>query len=223
MPNIVLWIFTFIFAVLGILNGRHFSSIFFFIAAIICMPLPFIKKALSFLSDTQIISILLSIVIVFCGIGFYPALTENKVLDADSQSSQIIINEVATYSNTSSTTSESNLYASSTSTSKSTSLSTSKAQISKVPLEIEIVSLSSPISRGNTATLEIKGAPNTSYSIAVYYSNNKSTAKGLEEKTSDNEGLASWSWKVGARTKEGTHKIIISSNGKEKEIEFTVN
>jgi hypothetical protein len=67
--------------------------------------------------------------------------------------------------------------------------------------DIRLISLTSPVSRNETATLEIKGEPNTEYAITVYYSSGPSSAAGLESKYSDGEGYVSWSWRVGGKTK----------------------
>lgn len=77
------------------------------------------------------------------------------------------------------------------------------------------------VSAGETATLTIKGKPNTQYSIDVYYSSGASKAAGLENKTSDSDGNVTWTWEVGAKTKPGEHKIVISGDGDKIETSFT--
>lgn len=86
--------------------------------------------------------------------------------------------------------------------------------------QIELVSVTSPIGRNETATLTIKGKPNTTYSISVFYSDSASTADGLENKTSDANGNVTWKWKVGGRTNPGTHKITISGGGQTLDTQF---
>ena len=81
--------------------------------------------------------------------------------------------------------------------------------------------VSSPVGRNETATLVAIGKPNTEYSISVYYSSGASTAKGLEPQQSDSSGNVSWSWKVGAKTKAGSHRIVISGGGEKIETTFT--
>ncbi len=88
--------------------------------------------------------------------------------------------------------------------------------------DIRLISITSPVSRNNTATLEIKGEPNTEYAITVYYSSGPSSAAGLESKYSDGEGYVSWSWRVGGKTKDGEYRIIVSGGGKSLETEFAV-
>lgn len=87
---------------------------------------------------------------------------------------------------------------------------------------ITVTELTSPVGRNETATISIKGKPDTEYTIKVYYSTTASKANGLEKKTSDVEGLVSWSWKVGGSTNPGTFKIVITGGGEKLETEFTV-
>ncbi len=75
---------------------------------------------------------------------------------------------------------------------------------------ISLKSITSPISSNNTATLTIVGKPNTEYDIKVIYTTTESKAKGLENKISDENGIASWSWKIGASVKSGYYKITVS-------------
>lgn len=76
--------------------------------------------------------------------------------------------------------------------------------------DINLVSLTSPVSRGNNATISIKGLPNTAYDIDVMYSSGASKASGLEDKTSDSEGNVSWTFKVSSNVKVGTYEVKIT-------------
>ena len=84
---------------------------------------------------------------------------------------------------------------------------------SREPTGISLDYLTTPIKINAKATVRIKGKPDTEYKISVFYSSAASTAKGLEAKISDGDGIVSWTWKVGARTKEGDFKIVISGGG----------
>lgn len=70
------------------------------------------------------------------------------------------------------------------------------------------------------AELTIQGKPNTTYRISVFYSTKRSEAAGLEDQTSDESGLLTWIWKVGARTKAGSHTIEIAGGGEKIETSF---
>lgn len=76
--------------------------------------------------------------------------------------------------------------------------------------EIELQSFTESVSKGQNATIKIKGNPNTNYSITVIYSTSPSKAKGLENKMSDENGYVSWTFKVGTNTKPGTYPVTIS-------------
>lgn len=77
------------------------------------------------------------------------------------------------------------------------------------------------VRNNNTATLSIQGKPNTEYRITVYYLSGPSKANGLNATKSDKKGKVTWSWKVGARTSEGEHRIVISGGGEKIETSFT--
>ena len=75
---------------------------------------------------------------------------------------------------------------------------------------INLVGLTSPVSRGSDVTVSIKGLPNTTYDIDVIYSSGESKATGLEDKTSDSEGNVSWTFKVSSNVKPGTYEVKIT-------------
>lgn len=89
----------------------------------------------------------------------------------------------------------------SSNTSSSNSITTSN---------INLLSLTTPVSRGSNATVSIKGFPNTTYDIDVIYSSGASKASGLEDKTSDSEGNVSWTFKVSSNVKTGTYDVKIT-------------
>ena len=88
--------------------------------------------------------------------------------------------------------------------------SSSNSSSSAAASNINLVSLTSPISRGSDVTVSIKGLPNTTYDIDVIYSSGESKASGLEDKTSDSEGKVSWTFKVSSNVKPGTYEVKIT-------------
>ncbi len=86
---------------------------------------------------------------------------------------------------------------------------------------LQLVSVTSPVGRNDTATLTAIGKPYTEYSISVYYATTASSAAGLEDKTSDESGNISWSWKIGSRTNSGDHRIVVTGGGEQMETYFT--
>lgn len=66
------------------------------------------------------------------------------------------------------------------------------------------------VTRGSTATVGARSAPNVGCDITVIYKSGASTAAGLYPKTTDGNGNVSWSWKVGTRTTPGSWPVIIT-------------
>lgn len=93
-------------------------------------------------------------------------------------------------------------------------------------LSLQIVSVTSPVSSGGTATLIAQTLPGADCSITVYYKSGPSSASGLDPKPADNSGKVSWTWKVGASTTPGSWRIVVNaiSGGKtvSQETYFTV-
>ncbi len=88
---------------------------------------------------------------------------------------------------------------------------------------INLVGLTSPISRGSDVTVSIKGLPNTTYDIDVIYSSGPSKASGLEDKISDSEGNVSWTFKVSSNVKPGTYEVKISDGKDSASYSLEVN
>lgn len=72
--------------------------------------------------------------------------------------------------------------------------------------------------KGDTGLIKIKGEPNKEYSIKLYYSSGVSKAKGLENKTSDNDGYVTWNFNIPKNTKPGKYKFIINDTEFEYEL-----
>ena len=98
--------------------------------------------------------------------------------------------------------------------------SSSDSSSSAAASNINLVSLTSPISRGSDVTVSIKGLPNTTYDIEVIYSSGESKASGLEDKTSDSEGNVSWTFKVSSNVKPGTYEVKIT--GGENSVSYSL-
>ncbi|HEX3038199.1 MAG TPA: hypothetical protein VHO94_04300 [Oscillospiraceae bacterium] len=147
--------------------------------------------------------------------------SENSSKTATSSEQSNASTSTSTSTSTSSVSSNvSNQASVSSKSSMSNTKSTTSSAVSSS--EIGLVNLTTPVGRNETATISIKGAPNTNYSIKVMYSESASTAKGLEDKTSDSSGKVSWSWKIGAKTALGSHEITINGGGKTFDTTFVV-
>ncbi len=80
---------------------------------------------------------------------------------------------------------------------------------------VTIVSLTSPVSRGSTASLVARASPGAACTITVTYKSGPSKASGLTPKTASSAGSVSWSWKIGTSTTLGTWpaKVTCTANG----------
>lgn len=107
-----------------------------------------------------------------------------------------------------------------TATTKETTSATTKSET--VTGSIGLISITDPFVPGSTATVKVKGQPDTQYSIVVNYKSGTSSAAGLDPKTSDSEGYVSWTWNVGSRTSSGSYHLVISGGGQEIKVDFTV-
>jgi micrococcal nuclease len=78
-------------------------------------------------------------------------------------------------------------------------------------LSLQIVSVTSPVEAGATATLVAKAVPGAQCKITVNYKSGPSSASGLGPKVADSNGNVSWSWTVGVNTTPGTWQIVVES------------
>jgi len=79
-------------------------------------------------------------------------------------------------------------------------------------LEVKLVSVTSPVSPGDDATITVQTAPGATCLITVRYKSGPSKARGLSPKAADSQGRLSWTWRVGSRTSQGTWPITVTCN-----------
>jgi hypothetical protein len=79
-----------------------------------------------------------------------------------------------------------------------------------VPLEVAKGSVTSPVARGDKATLTVRTAASADCKIVVEYQSGPSQAAGLGEKTADANGDVSWTWTVGQTTVTGRWPITVT-------------
>lgn len=87
---------------------------------------------------------------------------------------------------------------------------------------ISLISFTDVVKQGDLASIEIKGVPNTIYSIDVYYKSGKSKAKGLEDKVSLENGFVKFEWIIGSQVSEGVYDVVISDGQNEERYLLTV-
>jgi len=85
-----------------------------------------------------------------------------------------------------------------------------------------IESITSPVKRGEFVEVKMKGKKNTPYQIQVIYSSGASSAKGLEEKISDDEGNICWRFQVSSRVNPGTYEVKIFNSEEEASTKLQV-
>lgn len=86
--------------------------------------------------------------------------------------------------------------------------------------------MSAQVMAGGEAHVRVYGRAGEQYRITVYLKSGASTAKGLEDKTPDAEGLITWEWNVSSRTTPGDYRIVIERISDERdalELPFTIS
>ena len=83
-------------------------------------------------------------------------------------------------------------------------------------IKVTISSITSPVSRGASATLVARTSAGASCSIIVRYKSGPSKAQGLGPKTASGAGSVSWTWTIGSRTTLGSWPVTVncSAGGK---------
>lgn len=94
-------------------------------------------------------------------------------------------------------------------------LSTDEA-VSDTPAEL--VSLTSPIHRGQTAQLLIHTLPQVLCRVQLIYASGLSQSGDLRPKNSGHDGIVMWEWRVGSRTQLGEWPLQVSCNGGPEEM-----
>lgn len=75
---------------------------------------------------------------------------------------------------------------------------------------LNIITKTTPVSVGSSATVIIQGAPNKKYTIEFYKTETETASyKGLAEIVSDSSGFATWTFEIGNDCEQGNRKIII--------------
>jgi hypothetical protein len=82
------------------------------------------------------------------------------------------------------------------------------------PAGITLVSLTSPVSAGQDASLVIQTTAGANCFLSYTTpSGTQSQAQGLGAATANAEGRCGWTWRIGSSTNPGTGKLFVSANG----------
>jgi hypothetical protein len=93
---------------------------------------------------------------------------------------------------------------------------------SKESNDVTILSIKSPVARNSYETVIAHVPPHTTASIEVDYKSGPSHAQGLEPKTAGDDGIVTWTWKVGGNTTLGTWPVTVTDNGQSAKATFEV-
>lgn len=105
---------------------------------------------------------------------------------------------------------------------------TTKGSVSDETVKDEIkgfsvLSKTTPVKRGNTASVTIMGQAGKSYSIEFYSdADTVSTANGLTPKKADSNGFVTWTFEIGYDCEAGNRKIIIREKGSDNFVQTSI-
>lgn len=78
---------------------------------------------------------------------------------------------------------------------------------------ISVITKTSPVIIGNSATIMIQGTPGKKYSIDFYETSSKiASYGGLEDKTADSNGFVTWTFEIKNSCQTGNRKIVVKEN-----------
>lgn len=78
---------------------------------------------------------------------------------------------------------------------------------------ISVVTKTTPVIIGNSATVMVQGTPGKKHSIDFYESSSKiADYDGLEDKTADSNGFVTWTFEIKSSCETGNRKIVIKEN-----------
>ena len=87
---------------------------------------------------------------------------------------------------------------------------------------LTLLSLTSPISAGEKATVRARGVAGAEYRISVRYASGESTAQGLEAQVAAPDGTLEWTFRVSARVAAGEYPVTVSGAGETLQLTLTV-
>jgi competence protein ComEC len=87
-----------------------------------------------------------------------------------------------------------------------------QANFTNEQLFLDILSITTPVAPGGIAELTARTAPGANSRIVVYTRSGTSQAQGLEPQIAGNDGLVTWSWRVGSSTFEGEYRIEVTAS-----------
>lgn len=106
---------------------------------------------------------------------------------------------------------------------KSTTQANQSDKVDEISKGVHILSKTSPVLRGNDASIIIMGTPGATYTIEFYETETrKAEYSGLEKAKADTSGIASWNFTIEDNCEPGERKVIIREKNSDKYIQTLI-
>ncbi len=107
--------------------------------------------------------------------------------------------------------------------SESTAKQNQSDKVEEIANGINILSKTSPVLKGNNASVIIIGTPGASYTVEFYETETKKAAySGLKTVKADSSGIASWDFTIEESCEPGERKVIIREKNSDKYIQTSI-
>ena len=96
-------------------------------------------------------------------------------------------------------------------------------KIEEIINDLSLITKTSPVIKGNSATVIIQGKPNARYIIEFYKNNSeKANYDGLKELTADSSGFVSWTFSIEDDCEIGERKVIVKEKNSNRFIQTSI-
>ena len=104
-----------------------------------------------------------------------------------------------------------------------TEKTTKGEKIDEISKGISLLTKTSPVAVGNSATVMIQGSPDKKYTIEFYETpSRRAESKDLAAKTADINGFVTWTFPIESSCEKGDRKVIIRENGSANFIQTSI-
>lgn len=149
--------------------------------------------------------------------------TYNDSYNYQTSSTAVIRTNIAPPSRTKRQTETAKTSETETKNTESTQKPVNSDKIEEINNGITVITKTSPVSRGNGASIIIYGTPGKTYSIEFYESgDNAVKSEELFDKTADDNGFASWTFKIAENCESGNKKIIVREKNSNKFVQTSI-
>lgn len=149
--------------------------------------------------------------------------TYNDSYNYQTSSTAVIRTNIAPPSRTKRQTETAKTSETETKNTESTQTPVNSDKVEEINNGITVITKTSPVSRGNGASIIIYGTPGKTYSIEFYESgDNAVKSEELSDKTADDNGFASWTFKIAENCESGNKKIIVREKNSNKFVQTSI-